>query len=81
MELFLFDWDDGGNMPDWLPMPLSRRWLAALGVVYVLLVAYSVLYAGSLLYGVVALLVAAASLYLLWRFLVLVRSFERVAGE
>jgi len=64
-------------MPDWLPAPVGTRSLDVLVAVYVLFVAYAILFLNAVLIALVPLLIVA-NLYLLWRFLVAVHSLERI---
>lgn len=70
-------------MSHWSPPSLPRPWLAATGVLYALVLAYSLLVIQQLLVGVLFGLVPV-SLYLLWRFLAAVEAIadalQRIAA-
>lgn len=62
-------------MAGWSPPQVPREWLLGIGLVYVAFLAYSVLIAQQILFGVY-IGVVAVSLYLGWRFL---RAIEAIA--
>ena len=55
-------------MSDWSPPAVRRSWLVGFGVVYLLVLAYSMVIAGQILLGLL-IGVAFGLLYLGWRFL------------
>ena len=63
-------------MSGWSPPSLSRRTVAAIATVYVLIAAYSLVIAAQLLLGVILPGVVVLGSYLLWRFL---RAVEAIA--
>lgn len=71
-------------MANWFPPSLPRTWLATIVVLYALILAYSIVVAGQLLFGVVSGLVLIA-IYLFWRFIVAVETIadaqQRMADQ
>lgn len=71
-------------MSDWSPPSISRNWLVAIALFYILFLAYSVLIAGQLLLGVLPGFVIVF-LYFLWRGLVAVEAIadaqQRMASQ
>lgn len=71
-------------MSHWSPPSVPRPWLAAAGVLYALVLAYSLLVAQQLLLGLL-FGVVPVSVYLLWRFLVTVEAIadalQRIARQ
>jgi hypothetical protein len=71
-------------MANWSPPSVPRTWLVVAAVLYVLLLAYSVLVLGQLLLGVLPGLLFVG-LYVLWRFLTAIEAIadaqQRIARQ
>jgi len=71
-------------MADWSPPSISRNWVIAIGVFYVLLLAYSIIIAGQLLLGLLPGFLIVV-LYFLWRVLIAVEAIadaqQRMASQ
>jgi len=71
-------------MPDWSPPTIPHNWLVVVVLLYILLLAYSVLISGQLLLGVLAGFVIVF-LYFLWRCLAAVEAIadaqQRMASQ
>jgi len=71
-------------MSEWTPRQLSRPWLVGIGVGYVLVLAYAVVIAQQILFGI-WIGVLCMAVYLGWRFLVAVEAIadalQRIARQ